>query len=210
MYEEDGARLRGRLGIGDVRREDARRAWERDEETNWSLEEYLEQPRLARLGSTPLEEITPDWEITVSETESPLYQLRDTGEKRVISSPEQAARWLPRDLAVPEGLTDDLRPVTHALIPLKLDSQVLGVVVVDNAFDGEPLYPAALTNLEDLLSQAARALDQAQALTRNQHQSERDRAILRLTQQVMARVRERPLKVSSGGFRTRGQDSYNC
>jgi GAF domain-containing protein/response regulator of citrate/malate metabolism len=196
LYEDDGTRLRGRLGIGDINYEEARCAWERDEETGWSLEDYFKLPHLGRLAPTRLEETSREWEIRVGEEESPFRQVWATGERRIISAPEHMARWLPKELANPEGLTADSYPLTAALVPLKLDSRVLGVVVVDNAFDGEPLYPNILTNLEELLRQAAEALNLAQAFKRNQHQSESDRAILQLTQQVIARVRERPLKGS--------------
>lgn len=210
LYEDDGTRLRGRLGIGDVNGEAAHRAWERDEETGWSLEDYLKLPYLGRLAPTRLEEISQCWEITVSDEENPFRQVWITGEPRVISTPKHLARWLPKGLADPEGLTEDLYPLTAALVPLKLDDRMLGVLVVDNAFDGEPLYPTALTILEDLLGQAARALDLAQALKRNQHQSENDRAILQLTQKVVARVRERPLKKSLEDIANEAQNRTNA
>lgn len=188
MYEENGTRLRGRLGIGDIHRKDAHYAWQQDLQTHWPLEDYLEKRRLGRLVSTPLDRIIPNLEIVVGGEESPLYQLSVSGQGRVTPSSE-LVRWLPRELVDPAGLPDDLLPITIALIPVKLDNQVLGIVMVDNAFDGEPLYPTALDNLSTLLSQAAQVLDQARAIYRNQ-------AVLRLSQQVMARVSERSLKHS--------------
>ena len=82
---------RGRSGIGDIAYGDAHAAWQSGEERDWNLEKYLALPGIGSLAGSPLEKLTPTWEIRTDGEDNPFHRVRVTGENRIIFLPGNSA-----------------------------------------------------------------------------------------------------------------------
>lgn len=168
-YSETGTTMQGRMGIGHFSRQDACRTWEEDKRANVALSGYFAAPQRARLRPTPLEQQIVQWRLKTRAPQGPCYEVWAQGKRQVILS--AALRGcLPDDLLQPPDLLDDATEYWCALLPVKSQNGVLGLLVVDNAFDGEPLRPRDLDKLEELLKEVmqpwlqAREANQAERL----------------------------------------------
>ncbi|MFL5803519.1 MAG: GAF domain-containing protein [Roseiflexaceae bacterium] len=179
LAEQGGTYLRGRLGIGHFEISKAHRAWR--EEQDRGFESYLHQLRDNQLKPTPVEEfVRQGWVLDLNDDAGALRLAVSEG-KRTLVPAAQAAQLLPAAFVERFGVTN------YALLPLRAGSKVLGLVVVDNIHNKEPLRDTALHHLETLLTQAAltwEALRQRRA---------RDK-LIDLNHVVMAELSNRPLK----------------
>ncbi len=168
-YNATGEQVQGRMGIGYFRREEARRAWEEADWVDARLSDYFAAPQRARLRSTPLEEHIAQWRLETGAPRGPCYEVWAQGKRQVVSS--AALRGcLPDELLQPPDLLDEATEYRCALLPVKSKDGVVGLLVVDNAFGGEPLRDGDLNKLEELLAMAmqcwrrAREADQTERL----------------------------------------------
>lgn len=145
--EEGGRCWRGRLGIGHFDATAARHDWECDEAAGLDFDQYLRSLRVGTYKQTPLEEQTPQWVFGVNNTDSVFAEVLHTGKLRIVEEDEAGA-------LLPEPFVEKLGVSTYAILPLRAGSRMLGVAVVDNKHDKEPLFKSTLTYLEQLLNQA--------------------------------------------------------
>lgn len=148
LAEEDGRRLRGRMGIGHFDRKAAIRDWRKDRRTGMDFEKYLDLLRSNRLKPTPVEETVRDWTLQLPGKEDVFSQVLKEGKRALIRCDEAQAR-LPAEYVERFGASD------CAVVPLRAGHETLGLVVVDNIHDGKPLQDETLDHLETLLAQAA-------------------------------------------------------
>lgn len=192
-YNKTGEQMQGRMGIGYFRREDARRAWEDAEQVNARLSDYFAAPQRARLRPTPLEQEVAQWGRDTGAPDGICFQVWAQGERGVVSS--AALRGcLPDELLLPPDLLDEATEYPCALLPVRSKDGVLGLLVVDNAFDGEPLRPYDLDKLEELLAQAAQVWLQAKQTQDSQRLGQFYEAVLDLSRKMTAQVWRQPLK----------------
>jgi GAF domain-containing protein/AmiR/NasT family two-component response regulator len=181
LAEQGGIYLRGRLGIGHFEIGKAHRAWREDQQC--SFEGYLQQLRDNQLAPTPVEEyIRQGWMLELNEDAGAFRLVLSEGKSICVPAGE-AVRRLPAAFVERFGATD------YALLPLRAGSKVLGLVLVDNIHNKEPLHDTALHHLETLLAQAALTWE---ALRQRRARDE----LIELNYTVMAELSNRPLKAT--------------
>ncbi|MBE2234261.1 MAG: GAF domain-containing protein [Anaerolinea sp.] len=194
-YSQHGERMQGRMGIGYFTREDARRAWEEDLSRDQTLEQYFKAPHLVRRRVTPLQQEIIDWRPVTNKPDGPCYRTWREAARQVIWS-SQLRDSLPAELLQPPDLLDDTTEYSCALVPVKAGDKVLGLLVVDNAFDGEPLRSGDLDKLESVLAEAMRIWLSHQEVSRTQQLGASYEQILALDHRLTAKAADRPLQDS--------------
>ena len=192
-YDETGIQMQGRMGIGYFCREDARRAWEQDEIEGGTLQQYLSAPHLARMRATPLQQETFGWRCESGAPTGLCHQVWIDGCRRV-TSPAALRGYLPAELLNPPDLLNDEKEYTCALMPVQVGGKARGLLVVDNAFDGEPLRPKDLDKLDTLLTEAMQVWLKSRETSQAQQLGESYEQILTLDHRMTAQAAEQTLK----------------
>jgi GAF domain-containing protein/ActR/RegA family two-component response regulator len=148
LSEAEGTRLAGVLGVGHLDRAAAQRDWKRDLRQKKTFDRFLEQLRSGELLITPLEQATLELEFSVSdEEEDVFYRVLRQGQ-RICLSEDDAARMLPA------AFTGRFNPGGCAVVPFRAGDSIIGLVIVDNRHNGEPVEDEALDRLETFLNMA--------------------------------------------------------
>jgi GAF domain-containing protein/ActR/RegA family two-component response regulator len=191
-YNEAGTHMTGRMGIGYFCREEARKAWEMDRDANRGLTQYFDAPHLARLKPTPLQTKIVDWCLETDAPTGLCYQIWAHG-KQFVGSSAELENCLPAKFLTPPDLLDGAQEYECALLPVKTESGVLGLLVIDNAFDGEPLRPGDLAKLERLLEQVVQVWRQSRETDQARQLGESYEEILKMSRQITAQAASRSL-----------------
>jgi GAF domain-containing protein/DNA-binding NarL/FixJ family response regulator len=147
LAEQGGTRLRGRMGIGHFDISLAHQSWR--EGPRPGFEEYLQRLRARELKTTPVEEfMCRPWVLDLGADAGAFGVALSEGQSVCVPAP-QAANLLPAEFIEHFGSTE------YAVLPLRAGGKVLGLVVVDNMYNKEPLRDTQLHHLETLLAQAA-------------------------------------------------------
>jgi len=194
-FDETGKHMQGRMGIGYFNCQETHDAWEADERTGWSFQEYLRKPDLARQKPTPLQQSIASWNLTAGGSESPCARVREQGRRYILLSTDLSG-CLPDELLNPPDLLENAKSYACALVPVKSGDGVLGLLVVDNFVDGKPLRPSDLEKLEDLLKEATQVWLRAIETRQSQQLGESYKDVLDLSRQIMGQAASRPLKES--------------
>lgn len=178
---EQGDRLRGQTGIGHFDRERARKSWEQDRRNKQTFEQYLAQLRGGELAPTPVEQEVRRWMLDISD-DGAFRQVLHSGKLKIVRA-RQARQHLPGAFFAWFGAAD------YAVLPLRAGSRPLGLVVVDNAHNREPLRRQRLAMLERFLSQMALVIETVrQRRAREQ--------LIEFNLAVMSEVSDLPLQVT--------------
>jgi len=194
-YRNDGMEISGRMGIGYFTCKEARQAWEADRDEGRSLQKYFAAPHLARLHPTPLQQVITDWRLPTAAPAGPCFQVWQT-HRRLICASTELRGCLPDDVVMPADLPDGAQSYRCALLPLKSENETLGLLIVDNAFDSEPLREGDLDKVERVLEAAMEAWHQAGERDQARRLGESYEKILSLSRRITAQAATRPLKES--------------
>ncbi len=194
-YDQSGENMQGRMGIGYFTRSDARRTWEDDLREGRSLEQYITAPHLASGRVTPLQQEIIDWRPDTGKPTGPCYRMWLEGTRQVMSS-DSLQNSLPARLLQPPDLLDGASEYPCALVPVKSDDKVMGLLVVDNAFDGKPLRSGDLNKVDIVLAEAMRVWSDHQKASQAQQLGESYEQILALDHRLTAKAAEQTLKDS--------------
>jgi GAF domain-containing protein len=145
--EENYRRLRGRMGVGTESMEEATRDWERDERRNYNFQIFLKDLGTRRMHHTPFETAVRQIIIELSGEQDAISQVIKQ-KARVIVQPKDSRAILPKEL------TDNFSLTNSAVLPLRAGNQILGVVIVDNKHNRQPLNERSLDRLQTLLDNA--------------------------------------------------------
>lgn len=195
-FDSRGLEMHGRMGIGYFSRCEAQAAWEEDATAGRTLQQYLDKPYLARIKPTPLEQAIVHWIQETNNAASPCRALRTEGIRRRLSSDKLKGYLPPQLLHVPD-LLDDAATYPVVLVPVKFGLEVLGVLAVDNAFDGEPLRESDMDKVEQLLRETMQVWQHTWLTGRHsQRFGQVYQDILALGRRITAQATTRPLKES--------------
>lgn len=194
-FDEAGDRLVGRMAIGQFLCEEARLVWEEDARNQHQLQDYFEKPYLALDRPTPLQQRVQDWVLAVDDGDSPCHQIWTDLTRRIIPSTALTG-CLPDELLNPPDRPPELPGFECGLLPLKLRDRAYGLVVVDNFTDGEPLRPADLDRLENLLARAGEIWDQYRETAQVKALGDDFEKILTVSRLILAGASSRPLRES--------------
>lgn len=172
--------LRGWMGIGQLSSREARVAWKRDLRRKFTFDEYLRHLQEGQLPSTPVDAIVRDLELPPCGSRD-AFQAALRERRCVLVEEREVAKRLPPEFVEAFKRTD------YALLPLFVGDRPLGVLVVDNIHNQEPLRERPLKQLETLLAQVALV-----------HENARQRAatdqFIDVNHAVLAQVADLPLK----------------
>jgi len=143
-----GRRLWGRMAIGHLGEESARKDWEKDVAEGMGWEKYLTELEDRSLADTPLHEAVQGFLIEPEKT-SPIFQQMFEKPSVLKVLQKEAATQLPPDFLKKFGITD------YLLIPVQAGSRLLGVVILDNIWKTDPHQYSALPYIDALTNQAA-------------------------------------------------------
>ncbi|MFH2009101.1 MAG: sensor domain-containing diguanylate cyclase [bacterium] len=170
LTDEGDRALRGQLAIGPESVAEASRIWEAMEAERFDLarvmqryEEFRADPQASRLARQVERVSLP---LPLEPGDDPLWTLLD----RVLASRESI---LVNDRQV--AFTGaDLTLECFALTPLLLAERVVGVILVDNRYNGRNIAPEELDDLQTLANLAAVAVERARLHERIRRMAERD------------------------------------
>lgn len=192
-YDQADEQMQGRMGIGCFSRAEARLAWEQDLETDQTLQQYFAAPYQARQRITSLQKEVIDWRLATSVPAGPCHRPRVEGRRQVISS-SILLGYLPDKLLQPPDLLDEATAYPCALLPIKSDDKVWGLLVVDNAFDGEPLRSGDLDKLETLLAEAMLVWSRHREASQARQLGSSYEQLLILDHRLTAKMADQPLR----------------
>ncbi|HEU4325939.1 MAG TPA: GAF domain-containing protein, partial [Roseiflexaceae bacterium] len=180
LLEDGGMILRGRMGIGQFSSREARRHWRKDRKGNLDFTTYLAKLREECLAPTAVDDAVRHFKISLRYHHSIFSQV--TRERR-RAKVEAAAG----DKDLMRSFVQTFGRTTYALLPLYIGEQSLGVVVVDNAHNSEPLDDVALDQLETVLAQVA-------LIYENLRQRRGNNQLIKVSQTVLADVSDQTIK----------------
>ena len=187
--DPDAGNLRGRLAIGPTSSEEAWETWNELNERPLSLYELVRayQEKAGR-QDFPIDRLAHELVVPLTD----VKQIFDD------TTHERSAFRLTRQDAperVPLDLIERLETDSFAVVPLRLDRDVQGVIIVDNAFTSKPITDDDLRGLELFANQAMLAIERARLYSElEQHIQEVREANVRLKQEQELRVHSEKLK----------------
>lgn len=189
LAEQEGSRLRGRMGVGHFNKEDAERDWREDEKKGLNLDNYLHLLRTGALKPTPIDEAIRDLVIEVGEVgennKSVFSDVLRTGQGVIIKGAQKADALPTTFLKRFDGSL--MNDVACAVLPLQgAAGKPIGLLVLDHAFSKQPIRHSTLKHLEPLLNQAALTVE-------TMRQRAIREALLDANYAIMAKVSQQPL-----------------
>ncbi|RLT34730.1 MAG: GAF domain-containing protein [Chloroflexi bacterium] len=179
LAEEDKTRLRGRMAVGHLKKEDAEADWEEYVRIGMNWEKFLTTLKSDELKPTPLDDAVRDWAFAVSQGDAFSEVLSNN--KFLSVSKENAQNRLPADFLARFGATH------YCLVPVNAGEQMVGVVVLDNIWEKDPNRLGVLEILDNLTNQAA-------LLAENLHKSKALEDLIALQHDVLVQSTVRSLQ----------------
>ncbi|GAB4195775.1 MAG: hypothetical protein OHK0022_12750 [Roseiflexaceae bacterium] len=166
------------MGIGQFNSRDARSRWREDVKADLRFTAYLAWLIEEKLSPTPIDDVVRHFKISLRYQQSAFLQV--VRERRRIKVRAAAINQLPKPFVQTFGKT------SYALLPLHIGEQCLGVVIVDNIHNHEPLDDVALDQLETVLTQVA-------LIYENLRQRRGNSQLIKVSQAVLAQVSHQPI-----------------
>lgn len=145
LTKDNQRTLRGRAAIGKNSSEDAVRDWEIDSARNYDLDAFLDDMIADRVEPTPLHAFIKGKEIAIADFGLTVRNILTNGGTAELSE-EEAWKELPT------SITSGFAPSHCALLALQAGHTILGLVIVDNKYNGNPLNKNSLEHLKTLLA----------------------------------------------------------
>lgn len=187
LGEENLRRLNGRMGIGTEIEEDARRDWKKDIDRKYDFDRFLKDLKGRKVRHTPFEALVRDVHIDLSTIDrNAIHEVIEGQIWQVVQEQEVSVR-LPGEIAHKFSLS------TCAILPLRAGRRVLGVVIVDNKYNREPLKDRSLNRLQSLLDNAGLAYEIFQ-------EQEKSTGLLKANYRILGGARDQSLKETLGNI----------
>ena len=153
LYDEDRALLHGSRGIGHLHPEETRRSWQTD--AALGKDQFLSYKQLLETDAIlpmPIENHIQELHLPVQSTDDDLFS-------QVIHKQTHLEVTEHILYQLPESFVEAFAPTIPAIIvPLKVQNQVLGLLVVDNHVYQESITPARIKSLLALTNACAIAI----------------------------------------------------
>jgi GAF domain-containing protein/ActR/RegA family two-component response regulator len=148
FLERDNCRiLCGRMGIGTGNTEEAKLDWERDEQRNYNFESFLSDLGTIKRHQTSFELLIRQVEFEITNDINAISQVIRK-QVRILVEEAELGEMLPAEITRTFALT------RCAILPLRAADRVMGIVIVDNKHNREPLQERHLDHLQNLLDNA--------------------------------------------------------
>lgn len=138
--------LKGQAGIGTEDREEAVRDWKRDRKRNYDFDAFIKTLSMRRMRLTPFYAKAREVAIRLDNGNDFINSVFD-GQAKTVSEDELAG-------ALPRQILEAFSLSTCALAPLRAGNKALGLVIVDNKHNRQPITAKSLNRLQTLLDNA--------------------------------------------------------
>jgi GAF domain-containing protein/anti-sigma regulatory factor (Ser/Thr protein kinase) len=181
FLEEDNFRkMHGRMGVGTENGDDARRDWERDEKRDYQFQDFLDDLVTKRRRRTQFENSVQSVVFDWTNGDDAISQVVRKQKRMVVPLSDVISR-------IPQEITGTFSLTTCAILPLRAGSRVLGVVIVDNKHNQEPLKERPLDRLQTLL-------DNAGLVWETWREQKKSASLLKANYDIMSGARNQPLR----------------
>ena len=180
LEEENLRKLRGRMGVGTDATEEATRDWERDKSRNYDFKDFLADLGTRRRRQTAFETLVRNVHFEVSDGSDALSQVIREKTRTIVQEHEITSRLLPEMFKT--------FSLTHcAILPLRAGEKVMGVVIVDNKHNRQPLNERSLDRLQSLL-------DNAGLVYETFLEQKKSAGLLRANYEILGGAKDQPLR----------------
>lgn len=149
--------LEGRMGVGPANQEDALRIWSTLARDQVDLEAFLK-----KYGMTPPAEKSP-FDLKVRKMTIPMSRDRDVVVRTVNEKKTFKVDNAPQDPRVSREFIDIFEMEEFVTVPLIAKDKVIGVVIADNKYSGQPIEEEKIELLTLFANQAGLAIESAEA-----------------------------------------------
>jgi signal transduction histidine kinase len=189
QVDPEGGHLRGRLAIGPTSSEEAWETWNELNQRPLSLYELVKAyQEKAKEEEFPIDRLVRELVVPLDEAKEFVDDTVHARSALCLTKQDALGR-------VPLDLIERLGSDSFAVVPLRLDRDVQGVIIVDNAFTRNSITDDDLRGLELFANQAMLAIERARLYSElEQHIQEIREANVRLKQEQELRVHSEKLK----------------
>jgi GAF domain-containing protein len=149
LIRENHRILKGQAGIGAENREEAVRDWKRDRKRAYDFDAFLKSLERKRLHLTPFHAKVREVEIHLDNGSEFINSIFD-GKVKTIPEEGLAA-------TIPHQILESFSLSSCAVLPLRAGNKALGMVIVDNKHNRQPITEKSLSRLQRLLDNAGLA-----------------------------------------------------
>jgi GAF domain-containing protein/nitrogen-specific signal transduction histidine kinase len=171
LRDEDGLELRGVMGIGQFSKDDARQQWDSDETAGRTTIAWFQEVTAATMTSslTPVGHWARTLSVPIRGSEAGvLAEVEQTGRPMLVADRERLPEvWRQR--------ISDTEPV--AVVPMMARLDVIGILIVDNAFSRSRVSERDLRSLTMFANAAAVAIDNVRLFQEQRERQERLRGV---------------------------------
>lgn len=141
--------LIGRMAIGHLDERCAHQSWEDDEHRNITFDIYLDQLQKEQLSTsaTPIDALIRHYMLPICDD---MAEILRAGKPKIIAK-NQVGRILSHDLTKAIGKNE------YLITPLMAGRQAIGIIVLDNSFNHQPLQQMPIKYLTNWLGQVGLA-----------------------------------------------------
>jgi GAF domain-containing protein len=153
LYDKELKVLKGFTGIGQLEKSEAIQVWEALDDRSHSFENYIQDVLSHGISSyTALHYKAKNLEIPIRAGANDVFSQVFQNRKTQLVNPADQCDRLPGDFC----RVFDANP--FVVVPLLVNNEVMGMLVIDNKMSGDPIRAMELDLLESCASQAAAAI----------------------------------------------------
>jgi GAF domain-containing protein len=154
LLDRSGERLVGRLGIGNIDEEDARRDWARDQQNEpRAFSDYLDRLDKGEVVPTPLDHRIRRLVLPLDRSSGKISQTIKQPTYHIVDRLDK----------LPEAFVSAFEPAAQlVIVPLVARDRAIGVLIADNKFTRSPITRDSIPALTTFANTAAIAIDNAQ------------------------------------------------
>lgn len=180
LVERGGMVLQGHMGSGALDSVQAHREWEENARNPQTFDGYLQGLRTEPICRNGIGQVVPGLTVDLTNAPGAFGEVLRQGRRAVISKVEAKLQLPPPFLQI-FGETE------YALLPIHTGRKPIGLLMVDNKYNGEPIRRTRLDQLDALLAQAALVYDNCQ-------QRKASDKLVEVSREVLEQAPSLPLK----------------
>lgn len=148
--------LKGKSGIGSMDVDKALKIWSDVVSVRMNLSDYIEHQEMARAQDHDLIDVLRKVEIPLDHTDSPIHRALREQVPQIVQAAEGDGGSVQAMLAARFGMTE------FGVVPMLVNGEEVGVLIIDNNVKRKPIEIDDLDNLLPLAAQASIAIKNAQ------------------------------------------------
>ncbi|MCS7253317.1 MAG: PAS domain S-box protein [Armatimonadota bacterium] len=164
LVNEEGTEMETAMAVGPATREEAYEIWAKLSHEKWTLRQFIDDYSGEDLRESPFQQAVRGIKIPLSDSDDLLVQCLMGKEVRKLTRPLEYPNLHPR-------LKELFGETEVVCVPLVAKGKLLGLIIADNAFSGQPITSEEIEVLRLFATPAALAIDNARAYQQLQKQT---------------------------------------